>query len=931
MNDTTVDLFKLLPTAMQIDDAPLGQLQAWLNIASEQGTLLKRNLFELWDDFFIETCADWVIPYIGDLVGNTPIYPVAHGRRTDVAKTIYYRRRKGTLPMLEELARDVTGWSVHAVAFFELMLWQQNLNHSRPGVGTVDVRNIDAVDTIQTAFDRFAHYADLRPFAVDHGWHTIKKIGFFVWRLNSYQLKWTMPRPGQSAGGLIYGYHFSSLGNPLPLFNQSQSEFDESGLAGEIHVSTPIRPVAFFQSLTDERSPAYRHYYPATADDTIFPTGLSVSVIASGERKRYQPDQIICKDLATWARPPKGQIAIDVRLGRLTFATGEEPTAAADLRVHYCYGFSSALGGGPYDRTHQRTPDTVSQPAALDAAFHVPSPLQPTIGAALTAWNPLQHSQAVIQIDDSATYPGDLLIQNRPGEMLVIQAQNEERPTLIGQITIGRSDPADPATAAPQTLLLEGLLIEGWIVVTANCGVSRLILRHCTLVPGRALDADGLPVNPSAPSLLVEAAGNDQLQITLDHCISGPLQVPAALTSLDINDSLIDSPGDAVGSITPLLLSGSLPSSVTFTDAIPAFRLSLGDSAFKVVTPAEPTPAALQAAIRTAAPDNPAFAQARVVRIAVAGRWAIIPGLPVSIQLMAVGNNATISDLRLDYGLGTARRGYALLSAPLPPTLPSRQRRLVVSMEGAVPSATAPEMQTITLPAGPTTPATLAATLHTAIRNASTTAAFQAALTVRLDNDALLIIPGEGDTIPILNAAPTDPTTLLELGSATRRPAIAGNYAGTLDAPPTSLVCVTVFGRSYLQALPLGSEVIFTEPLFCQRRQMGCLRFSYVPPTSLTPRRYRCQPELTLAALPEAEKPSVAQRLLPTFTARRYGEPAYGQLLWRTAPEIRQGAENGAEMGAFNALMQPQRAANLRIRLEEYLPFGLEPGIIYVT
>jgi hypothetical protein len=70
---------------------------------------------------------------------------------------------------------------------------------------------------------------------------------------------------------------------------------------------------------------------------------------------------------------------------------------------------------------------------------------------------------------------------------------------------------------------------------------------------------------------------------------------------------------------------------------------------------------------------------------------------------------------------------------------------------------------------------------------------------------------------------------------------------------------------------------------------------------------------------------------VPSFTSQRYGDPAYGQLLLRTAEEIRAGAENGAEMGAFNSLMQPQREANLRIRLEEYLPFGLEPGVIYIT
>ena len=60
----------------------------------------------MWDDLFVETCAEWVVPYIGDLVANTPIYEVPGvGRRADVADTIHWRRRKGTLAMLGDLAR----------------------------------------------------------------------------------------------------------------------------------------------------------------------------------------------------------------------------------------------------------------------------------------------------------------------------------------------------------------------------------------------------------------------------------------------------------------------------------------------------------------------------------------------------------------------------------------------------------------------------------------------------------------------------------------------------------------------------------------------------------------------------------------------------------------------------------------------------------
>jgi hypothetical protein len=36
-------------------------------------------------------------------------------------------------------------------------------------------------------------------------------------------------------------------------------------------------------------------------------------------------------------------------------------------------------------------------------------------------------------------------------------------------------------------------------------------------------------------------------------------------------------------------------------------------------------------------------------------------------------------------------------------------------------------------------------------------------------------------------------------------------------------------------------------------------------------------------------------------------------------------------MGAFHDLYQPQRAANLRARLDDYTPAGMDAGIIYAT
>jgi hypothetical protein len=63
----------------------------------------------------------------------------------------------------------------------------------------------------------------------------------------------------------------------------------------------------------------------------------------------------------------------------------------------------------------------------------------------------------------------------------------------------------------------------------------------------------------------------------------------------------------------------------------------------------------------------------------------------------------------------------------------------------------------------------------------------------------------------------------------------------------------------------------------------------------------------------------------------RYGDPAYLQLATSTPDAIRRGADDESEMGATHQLYTPQREANLLLRLDEYLRFGLEAGIFYAT
>jgi hypothetical protein len=63
----------------------------------------------------------------------------------------------------------------------------------------------------------------------------------------------------------------------------------------------------------------------------------------------------------------------------------------------------------------------------------------------------------------------------------------------------------------------------------------------------------------------------------------------------------------------------------------------------------------------------------------------------------------------------------------------------------------------------------------------------------------------------------------------------------------------------------------------------------------------------------------------------RYGKPTYCQLAGTCADEIKRGADDESEMGAFHDLFNPQREANLRARLEEYTPASTDAGIIFAT
>src|SRR5438477_3215390 len=69
MNNTLDRLYELLPAIYRLRDADRGYpLRDLLRVVAEQVNVVEDDIHQLYDNWFIETAQDWVVPYIADLV-----------------------------------------------------------------------------------------------------------------------------------------------------------------------------------------------------------------------------------------------------------------------------------------------------------------------------------------------------------------------------------------------------------------------------------------------------------------------------------------------------------------------------------------------------------------------------------------------------------------------------------------------------------------------------------------------------------------------------------------------------------------------------------------------------------------------------------------------------------------------------------------------
>ncbi|MEW6495535.1 MAG: hypothetical protein AB1589_23910 [Cyanobacteriota bacterium] len=535
-------LYKLLPAIYQIRDAVEGEpLRALLALIEQEVLTIEGDITDLYDNWFIETCAEWAVPYIGDLLDveklyadNSRVYGQQE-RRAYVANTLAYRRRKGTTAVLEQLTQDVTGWRARAVEFARLVGTTQNLNHIRSNSTTFNLRTDNSLQQTGTPFEQQAAYsAEIRPIRRG-GRYNVVNIGLFVWRLYSYPIERSTARAVIGPGSKITGqyYTFNPLGKDAPLFNRPQTETDIITLAQEINVPAMLRRELLANELKQRRQLRLQgkpieglHYFDREPVLQLF---------INGQPNPIPPEEILICSLgeedekdefgkAIWRVPPDESdrssddtslptqvVAVDPELGRIAFLHQPWPTR---VEVSYSYGFSDDIGGGSYSRNepssdritlstqNQETENSIS-PLIWEVKQATSADSNP-LATAIQTWN--QTVEAWQGLKDSTHFP---LARIQIPAIKITQPDREKirpyfSPGIIGKglRVIVRPGSSSVIVTAGRAVDHQGRLIlleRDYVVPLAELNLSQdtkgwLVIFYRSLSEKKATEQDKAPI-----------------------------------------------------------------------------------------------------------------------------------------------------------------------------------------------------------------------------------------------------------------------------------------------------------------------------------------------------------------------------------------------------------------------------------------------------
>ncbi len=212
----------LLPPAVRSaardDPDRLRLLDALLRAVDGQRDLLVREIDWLWQDLFVDSCADDALPYLGGLLGLPP-----DATRLEIAHSIALRRRKGTPAALEDFAEVLTGWTARVIEGWQVTAWTQQLGHpAPPRPATIRLAGPDLA-RVGTPFERARRTVDLRrrwrPAAAD--------VVVWPWHVRTYRDVEAAPLPGTTTRFALH-----PLGSDAPLYVRPRPLVLDSDVTG---------------------------------------------------------------------------------------------------------------------------------------------------------------------------------------------------------------------------------------------------------------------------------------------------------------------------------------------------------------------------------------------------------------------------------------------------------------------------------------------------------------------------------------------------------------------------------------------------------------------------------------------------------------------------------------------------------------------------
>ena len=515
-------LYRLLPAVHRLRDAAEGEpLRQLIAVLAREGAVIEESIEQLFDNLFIETCAPWAVPYIGGTLGYRALHPVAGlavGNRAEVAHLIGYRRGKGTAAVLEQLARDVTGWPARAVEYVQLVATCQHMNHVRPDHhASPDLHDPLPLERLGGGFDRAARSVDVRSIQQGAGRkstggrHNLPNVGLHLWRL-AVMSHTNVPATRVGPRRFL----FDPLGAPRQLVNRPEPEDSIRTLAQPVNLPGPITRRALHGDVA--------LYYPRAFE--IFVDGVPVP-----------PGQIAACDLSNdgpgWNHSPHvdpagPDVRVDPELGRIAF---REANPGA-VRVTWHDAFPGRIGGGEYNRAA----DLVTAPGQVVVRVSDPAA---DLDAALAALA----GGGILELAANEVFDAPTLMAAEAGAEVILRAADGVRPILRA------AQPMVLTGGAESRLTLDGLCVEGdRVEVLPNAEGAmpgEVTLRHVTLIPGLGFTPAGAPSSPEAVSLSVAAGGTE---LRVDRAITGRLELDGTVNAT-LRDSIVDAaaadPGDS--------------------------------------------------------------------------------------------------------------------------------------------------------------------------------------------------------------------------------------------------------------------------------------------------------------------------------------------------------------------------------------------------